>query len=121
MTYQYDDFEDEYENEGMAYGRWRRFANPNRTGEADFLTQTGEVDFLTQTGRQIFILILIGKEGAQVLMMKVEISSFSENFDIESFLNWIYEVKFFDMAYVLTEKQVKFVAYKLKGGAAWWD
>jgi len=29
--------------------------------------------------------------------------------------------KFFDIAYVLTEKQVKFVAYKLKGGgAAWW-
>jgi len=55
--------------------------------------------------------------------MKVEILSFSENHDIESFSNWIYGVdKFFDMVYVLMEKQVKFVAYMLKGGAVtWWD
>ena len=33
--------------------------------------------------------------------MKVDIPSFSENLDIKSFLNWIYEEdKFFDMAYV---------------------
>ena len=51
--------------------------------------------------------------------MKVDISSFSENLDIEFFLNWIYEVdKFFDMAYILMEKQVKFMAYKPKGRAA---
>ena len=51
--------------------------------------------------------------------MKVDIPSFSENLDIKSFLDWIYEVdKFFDMAYILMEKQVKFVAYKLKRGAA---
>jgi len=51
--------------------------------------------------------------------MKADIPSFSKNLDIESFLDWIYEVnKFFDMAYVLTEKQLKFVAYKLRGGAA---
>ena len=55
--------------------------------------------------------------------MKVDIPSFSGNLDIESFLDWIYEVdKFFDMAYFLIEKQVKFAAYKLKGGAAArWD
>jgi len=55
--------------------------------------------------------------------MEVEISSFSEDLDIEFFLNWIYEVeKFFDMAYVFTEKQVKCVAYKLKRGrVARWD
>jgi len=53
--------------------------------------------------------------------MKVEILSFSENLDIESFLDWIYEVeKFFNMAYVSAEKQIKFVAYKLKRGAAAW-
>ena len=53
--------------------------------------------------------------------IKVEILSFSENLDIESFLDWIYEVeKFFHMAYVLTKKQIKFVAYKIKGGATAW-
>jgi len=38
-------------------------------------------------------------------------------------MDWIYEVdKFFDIAYVPMEIQVKFVTYKLKGGAtAWWD
>ena len=47
--------------------------------------------------------------------MNVDIHSFSGNLDIESFLDWIYEVdKFFDIAYVPMEKQVKFVAYKLK-------
>jgi len=50
--------------------------------------------------------------------MKVHIPSFSGNLDIKSFLDWIYEVdKFFYMAYVPMENQVKFVAYKLNGGA----
>jgi len=55
--------------------------------------------------------------------MKVDILSFYGNLDIESFLDWIYRVdKFFDMAYILIEKQVKFVAYKLKGRATtWWN
>jgi len=50
--------------------------------------------------------------------MKVEIPYFSRNLDVESFLDWIYEVeKFFDMTCVPAEKQVKFVTYKLKRGA----
>ena len=55
--------------------------------------------------------------------MKVDIPSFRDNLDIESSLDWIYEVnKFFDMAYVPIEKQVKFMVYKLNGGVAlWWD
>ena len=82
------------------------------------LTQIGEVGFLTPTGNH-------DREGGypnpHEYMMKVGIPSFSRNLDIGSFLNWIYEVdKFFDMAYVPMEKQVKFVAYKLKGGAAAW-
>jgi len=53
--------------------------------------------------------------------MKVDIPSFRENLDIESFLDWIYEVdKFSDMTYIPMEKQVKFVTYKCKGGAAAW-
>jgi len=64
-----------------------------------------------------------GEPSSNEYQMKIEIPSFSGNFDIESFLDWVYEVeKFFDMAYVLEEKYIKFVAYKLKGGAvAWWD
>ena len=55
--------------------------------------------------------------------MKVNIPSFSENLDIELFLDWIYEMdKFFDMTYVLMETQVKFMTYKFKGGGTtWWD
>ena len=47
--------------------------------------------------------------------MKTRFLLFSGNFDIESFLDWVYEVeKFFDIAYVSKEKQVKFMAYKPK-------
>ena len=81
------------------------------------------------------ILVLIGEEdffsshdskrdysSPNEYRMKIEISFFSENIDIKSFLDWVYEVeKFLGMAYVPTEKHVKFMAYKLKGGAvAWW-
>ena len=50
--------------------------------------------------------------------IKIEIPFFRENLEIEFFFGWVYEVeKFFDMAYVPVEKHVKFVVYKLRGGA----
>ena len=63
----------------------------------------------------------IGDPSPNKYRMNIEIPSSSGNPDIESFLDWVYEVKkFFDMAYVLDEKYVKFMAYKLKGGATAW-
>ena len=53
--------------------------------------------------------------------MKIEILFFSESLNIESFLDWVYEVnKFFDITYVPEKKHVNSVTYKLKGGAATW-
>nr|GEW47806.1 hypothetical protein [Tanacetum cinerariifolium] len=54
---------------------------------------------------------------------KTEITNFAGNIDIESVLDWLYELhKFFDIMEVLEEEQVKVVAYKLSGGAgAWWQ
>jgi len=62
-----------------------------------------------------------GDPSANEYRMKIEIPSFSENFEIKS-LDWVYEIeKFFDMD-VSEENHVKFVTYKLKGGVtAWWD
>jgi len=64
-----------------------------------------------------------GEPSSNEYRMMIEIPSFSGNLDIESFLDWVYEVeKFFDLAYVPEEKHVKFVVYKLKGGAGeWWN
>jgi len=52
--------------------------------------------------------------------MKIDIPSFSENLDINpswvEFMRWISSLTWL----VLMEKQVKFVAYKIKGGATAW-
>ena len=89
------------------------------------LIQIGEAGFLTLTGKLESPYPNHDREGGypnpHEYRMKVDIPSFNENLDIESFLDWIYEVdKFFDMAHAPMEKQVKFVTYKLKGEAAAW-
>jgi len=80
-------------------------ANPILTEEEDFL-------FSNHDRRK-------GDSKSSEYRMKIKISSFSWNLDIESFLDWVYKVeKFFDMTYVPEEKHVKFVAYKLNREAA---
>jgi len=80
--YQYDDFEDEYEDEGIIYRRRRRFANPD-------LNKSGEFSNPNMRGR--FPYPNYGKEegypSSNKYTMKLKVSSFSENFDIESFLD----------------------------------
>ena len=77
--------------------------NPNRGGEFSFPNHDRRKDYSLPTKYR----------------MKIKISSISGNLDIKFFLEWVYEVeKFFDMAYVLEKKHVKFIAYKLKEVAA---
>jgi len=96
--YQEVDFEDESYDRRMAYERClRRMVNPNSNRGGEFL-------FANHDKRR-------GDLSPNEYKMKIKISSISENLDIKSFLDWVYEVEnFFDMAYILEENNVKFVA-----------
>jgi len=111
-------FEDEYKDEEMAYERQGRLTNPNPKRRGRYLNSNRGAKFPYPNHSREG-----GYPSLNEYQMKLEIPSFIENLDMEFFLEWVYEVeKFFDMTYVFEEKQVKFVAYKLKGGVvAWWD
>ena len=55
--------------------------------------------------------------------LKVDIPTFSGDLDIKGFLDWITKVNhFFKYIEIAEERQVKLVAYQLKGGAfVWWE
>ncbi|CAL5370344.1 unnamed protein product [Camellia sinensis] len=51
--------------------------------------------------------------------MRMDLSSFNGQLNIEDFLDWLNEVEwFFDYMDIEEEKKVKLVAYKLKSGAS---
>jgi len=62
-TYQYDDFEDDYKDEMIVYGKRRGFANPNpnRRGKFPNLNRRGE--FPDPNRRGIFSYSFRGKRG----------------------------------------------------------
>ena len=84
---QEDDYEDEAYDRRVAYGRSpRRMTNPNPN-------KGGGFPFPDHDRRR-------GDSSPSEYRMKIEILFFSENIDIKSFLDWVYEVeKFFDVAY----------------------
>ena len=64
-----------------------------------------------------------GNNGGNLFRLKVDISNFDGHANLEETIDWISEVeRFFEFCEIPEDRRVKFVAYRLKGGAvAWWD
>ena len=62
-------------------------------------------------------------KGDDKYKLNVDIPNFSGDLDIEGFLDWLIEVDiFFEYIELPEDRKVKFVTYRLKGGASiWWD
>lgn len=60
-------------------------------------------------------------QNSQEFKMKMDLPCFDGRLHIEDFLDWIHNVEnFFDYLEIPENRQVKLVAYKLKGGASAW-
>ena len=58
-------------------------------------------------------------QGSKEYKLKVDISNFNGDLDIEGVLDWLTEVdRFFEYIELPEDKKVKFVVYKLKRGAS---
>ncbi|XP_057791898.1 uncharacterized protein LOC131008818 [Salvia miltiorrhiza] len=107
----------------------RRFARVlQRTGPQPIgVKQTYEEDSSDEEAKELFAENPNpnprGNQRHDEFRMKADLPSFNGNFNIEAFLDWIAEVeRFFDFAEIHENKQVKLVAYRLKGGASpWWE
>ncbi|KAG2674841.1 hypothetical protein I3760_13G155900 [Carya illinoinensis] len=64
-----------------------------------------------------------GRNGNSNFKVKIDLPYFNGHLHVESFLDWLLEVKnFFDYMQIPKNQQVKLVAYKLRGGASfWWE
>ena len=98
----------------MAYGRRRGFANPNPHKRGEFPNPDRRNMFSNSIETKEDIQILISFLILFLLLMGVLI--------VKLTLFWIDEIdKLLDIEYIPIEEHVKFVTYKLKGRAAWWN
>ena len=107
--YQYNNFEDNYKDERIIYGRRKRFANHNLNRGGEFLNPNKEDKFSNSS---------YDKRGGYSNPDEFRISSFDKSLDIESLICIDGINKLFDMAYIFMKNHVKFVAYKFKRRAA---